>query len=120
MKAFDKREIETGADTEKTEPQQSRSYRTEPAYDRRLNARLRRVAVWRSRGCGNRRRSIRRNGRRSTSLAGDRCQAVLAVQQAPHGPRARRAHRLAAVTAVTGCVHIGMDSTLHRYFPSSN
>src|SRR5215471_13206376 len=48
-----------------------------------------------------------------------RRQAILAVQHVAHRPRAHRTHRLTAISAVPGCVHIYMDSTLHRVLPSN-
>src|SRR6201987_4818334 len=51
-------------------------------------------------------------------MAHHRREAVLAVQHMADRPRARCAHRLAAIATVTCCVHLTMDSTLHRVLPS--
>src|ERR1700675_3592448 len=53
-------------------------------------------------------------------MAQNRGQAILAIENVAHGPDTSRAHGLAAIAAIAGCVHIGMDGTLHGILLPSN
>src|SRR5579862_2364732 len=79
-----------------------------------------RACRWRIAGCWCRNGG---NGRYGNCLDGPRCrrgmpqdrgQAILAVEHVTNRPRAGRAHRFAAVSTISGCVHIRMDGTFHR------
>src|SRR5579859_32351 len=70
----------------------------------RLRCELRGGIWWWSGRCGSCESRMAENGG----------ETIFAVQDVLHRPHARGAHRLAAVATVTGGVHLGMNSTLHR------
>ena len=51
-------------------------------------------------------------------MSHNRGETLLTIKNIADGPSAHGAHRLSTITTVPGCVHIRMDSTLHRVLPS--